>query len=147
MWIKNNSKFEDHTLILCLYLSASLSLAGTGVTKMSRGRSRWRSRRGKRRLLLIWHLYRNYKRRSRRKSVWVHPIFTKRRDQGEYHNLLQELCTSDPESHFRYVRMSKEGFDYLLEKVFCMGVGLWAFYSFLWNRWLPFSRNDAIIVL
>ena len=75
MWIKNNSNFEDHTL-LCLYLSASLSLAGTGATKMSRGHSRWCSRRGKR-LLLIWHLYQNYKRCSRRKSVWVHPIFTK----------------------------------------------------------------------
>ena len=75
MWIKNNSNFEDHTL-LCLYLSASLSLAGTGATKMSRGRSRWCSRRGKR-LLLIWHLYQNYKWCSRRKSVWVHPIFTR----------------------------------------------------------------------
>ena len=49
--------------------------------------------------------------------MWVRPIFTRRIAQGEYHNLLQEVRSSDPESHFRYIRMSKEGFDFLLEKV------------------------------
>ena len=27
------------------------------------------------------------------------------------------MRTSDPESHFRYIRMSKDGFDFLLQKV------------------------------
>lgn len=76
------------------------------------------SRRAKRRLLAVWLAYRRLeRRRTTRRSVWVRPIFTRRRAQGEYHNLLQELRSSDPESHFRYIRMSKEGFDFLLAKV------------------------------
>ena len=49
--------------------------------------------------------------------MWVLPIFSRRKQQGEYHNLLQEMCLSDPESHFRYLRMSKERFDSLLSMV------------------------------
>ena len=44
-------------------------------------------------------------------------IFARRREQGEYHNLVQELRQCDPESHFRYLRMSKETFDSLLAMV------------------------------
>ena len=44
-------------------------------------------------------------------------LFTQRVQQGEYHNLLQEMRLSDPESHFRYLRMSKERFDCLLGKI------------------------------
>ena len=51
------------------------------------------------------------------RKMWVRPIFTKRRLQGEYHNLLQEMRLSDPESHFRYLRMYRERFDCLLEMV------------------------------
>ena len=69
-------------------------------------------------LLLIASLYLVHKRkRRRRKSVWVRPIFRKRRQHGEYHQLLQEMRLSDPESHFRYLRMSVERFDMLLAKV------------------------------
>ena len=65
------------------------------------------------------------RRRHRRvKKVWISSIFTKRRQQGEFHNLLQEMRLSDPESHFKYLRMSKEQFDFLLSKVkyykFCL---------------------------
>ena len=42
------------------------------------------------------------------------PIFTRCQQQGEYYQLLQEMRLSDPESHFRYLRMSKERFDRLL---------------------------------
>ena len=56
-------------------------------------------------------------RRRGERRVWVRPIFTQRVQQGEYHNLLQEMRLSDPESHFRYLRMSKERFDFLLGKV------------------------------
>ena len=49
--------------------------------------------------------------------MWIHSIFAHRRQQGEYHNLLQEMRLSDPDSHFRYLRMSKERFDCLLAEV------------------------------
>ena len=57
------------------------------------------------------------RRRKLPKRFWVRPIFTKRRQQGEYHNLLQEMRLSDENSHFRYLRMSKERFDSLLSQV------------------------------
>ena len=66
-------------------------------------------------LLLAWKR-RMMKRRRRRRPLWVRPIF-RRRHQGEYHNLLQEMRLSDPDSHFRYLRMSKERFDCLLSMV------------------------------
>ena len=69
-------------------------------------------------LLLVASLYLVHKRKKgQRKSVWVQPIFIKRRQHGEYHQLLQEMRLSDPESHFRYLRMSVERFDMLLAKV------------------------------
>ena len=55
--------------------------------------------------------------RKRKRSMWVCPIFTRRRQQGAFHNLLQEMHLTDPESHFRYIRMSKATFDTLLSKV------------------------------
>ena len=57
------------------------------------------------------------KRKLKRRSVWVRPIFSRRRQQGEYHNLLQEMRLSDPDSHFRYLRLSRERFDCLLSLV------------------------------
>ena len=49
--------------------------------------------------------------------MWSRYILTRCKQQGEYYNILQEMRTSDPESHFRYIRMSKERFDYLLAEV------------------------------
>lgn len=57
------------------------------------------------------------RRRKRPKRFWVRPIFTLRWQQGEYHNLLQEMRLSDEDSHFSYLRMSKEHFDLLLSQV------------------------------
>ena len=76
---------------------------------------RERSRRLK--IALVLALYVMLRRRRRRRSVWVRPIFVRRRQQGEYHQLLQEMRLADPESHFRYMRMSKERFDRLLAMV------------------------------
>lgn len=67
-------------------------------------------------LLTALAIRRRRRRRGERK-VWVRSMFTQRVQQGEYHNLLQEMRLSDPESHFRYLRMSKERFDSLLGKV------------------------------
>ena len=49
--------------------------------------------------------------------MWIRQIFQRRREQGEFHNLLEELRVSDSESHFRYLRMSRERFDFFLSKV------------------------------
>ena len=65
--------------------------------------------------LLLLHLAK--KKRRKPKQVWIRPIFKKRKEQGDYHNLLQELRLNDTESHFRYLRMSKERFDLLLSMV------------------------------
>ena len=70
-----------------------------------------------RRVLLLALLHRRRKRRRRERKMWVRPIFMQRRQQGEYSNLLQEMRLSDPQSHFRYLRMSKERFDILLSQV------------------------------
>lgn len=71
-------------------------------------------------LLLCLALRRQRKRKRVRRS-WVRPIFTRQRQLGEYHNLLQEMRLSDPESHFSYLRMSQERFDSLLEEVYSIG--------------------------
>ena len=47
----------------------------------------------------------------------MRPIFGKRKEQGEFHNLLQEMRLCDPDSHFAYLRMSKERFDKLVKEV------------------------------
>ena len=57
------------------------------------------------------------RKRKIKRSVWVWKIFARQREQGEFHHLLQEMRQDDPESHFRYLRMSKERFDLLLTMV------------------------------
>ena len=47
---------------------------------------------------------------KRSRMLWIRPVVTNRRQQGEYHNLLQKMRLSDAESHFRYLRMSRERF-------------------------------------
>ena len=68
-------------------------------------------------LLLLLRRRRARRNRSRSRRVWVRSIFRRRQEYGEFHHLLQELRLSDPENHFRYLRMSKQTFDNLLEKV------------------------------
>ena len=67
--------------------------------------------------LILLLALRRRKRKKRTQRMWVRSIFTKRRQQAEFHNLVQELRLINPESHFRYLRMPKERFDSLLSKV------------------------------
>ena len=60
------------------------------------------------------------RKRKIKRSVWVQEIFARRREQGEFHHLLQEMRQDNPESHHRYLRMSKERFDLLLTMVSCI---------------------------
>ena len=68
-------------------------------------------------LLLLAISRRRRRKRKRKRRLWIRPIFTKQKQQGEYLNLLHEIRLSDPESHFRYLRMSWERFDSVLEMV------------------------------
>ena len=70
------------------------------------------------RLLLVIALYlHGRRRRIGQRGVCVRPTLRRRRQQGEIHNLLQEMRLTDRESHFQYLRMRKERFDSLLLKV------------------------------
>ena len=51
--------------------------------------------------------------------MWVRSLLQKRPQQGSHNNLIQEMRLSDRESHFSFMRMSKETFDVLLNKVRC----------------------------
>ena len=42
------------------------------------------------------------KKEKEKKEYVVHAIFSRRQQQGEYYNLLQEMCMADPQSHFRH---------------------------------------------
>ena len=66
---------------------------------------------------LIWRRRRRRRKARIRRKHWVRPNLQMRRQQGEHNNLLQEMRLCDHESHFSYLRMSKETFDLLLEKV------------------------------
>lgn len=67
-------------------------------------------------IILLCLIHRRRQRRHK-KQFWVRPIFQRRREQGEFYNLVQELRLSDREFHFKYMRMSKERFDELLAQV------------------------------
>ena len=71
-------------------------------------------------LILALILRRRRRRRRtakrRRRRVWVRPLLQMRTRQGAYNNLIQEMRLTDSESHFTFLRMSKETFDVLLQK-------------------------------
>ena len=59
-------------------------------------------------LLLLLLLRRRRRRReqkrvNRKRSCWVRDIFQKRKEQGDFHNLVQELQLADREFYFRYL--------------------------------------------
>ena len=57
--------------------------------------------------LLLMLLHRNRRRRKERQpekrwwSCWVREIYTKRKQQGDYHNLVLEMRLVDREIYFR----------------------------------------------
>ena len=73
------------------------------------------------------------RRRCRRtfRKVWVRLIYRWGLQQGDYHNLLQEMRLSDPEGHFKFLRMSRENFDSLLQMVYTLFYLLRQFFLFL----------------
>ena len=62
--------------------------------------------------LLLYLLYRRHRARIKRK-YWVHDIFRRRSQLGEYHQLLREL-SSHEDKFFKYFRMSESQFQQIL---------------------------------
>ena len=54
-----------------------------------------------------------YKKKQKRR-FWRRGIFRDRKLHSEYYTLYESLRESDRETHYRYLRMSKERFDHLL---------------------------------
>ena len=57
--------------------------------------------------MVYYNVFLRRRQRNRKRSLWVHPILTLHRQQGEYNNFLWEMHLSNTKYHFRYLRMSK----------------------------------------
>lgn len=51
---------------------------------------------------------------KRKHSIWIHNIFKKRSEHGEYHTLFPDLLNDDTK-FFQYFRMSQDKFNYLVD--------------------------------
>ncbi|KAI8432616.1 hypothetical protein MSG28_013602 [Choristoneura fumiferana] len=52
--------------------------------------------------------------KKRKHSIWIHDIFKKRSEHGEYHTLFPDLSNDDTK-FFQYFRMSQAKFNYLFD--------------------------------
>ena len=66
--------------------------------------------------ILILYWYRNPRVEARRRRLWVHDIYRRRRQYGEYYHLVQELQL-DGEMFHEYFRVTREQFRQLLTLV------------------------------
>jgi hypothetical protein len=67
-------------------------------------------------LAIVCYFYiwlKKYNKKQKRRW-WVRPINQNRRQQGDYHNLIQEMRLGDPEMFFNYTRLTVEQFDEVL---------------------------------
>ena len=55
--------------------------------------------------------------KEERRRWWVRPINERRKEQGDYENLVQEMRLNDVEMFFNYTRLTVEQFDCLLKLV------------------------------
>ena len=67
--------------------------------------------------LLLLLKRRSERRKKYAKSVWVRKIFQQRKQQGEFHLLINELRIHDHEYFFKYFRMSPSKYEDLLRLV------------------------------
>ena len=63
----------------------------------------------------LWILYKAYKTATQRSYVRL--VNTRRKQFGEFHTLIRELRLIDKENYFKYFRMSRTIFDYLLNLI------------------------------
>ena len=101
-------------------------------------------------LLLRRRRRRRVTRRNRQRTMRARKIFQQRPEQGEFHQLLQEMRLSDPDSHFKYIRMTKERFDSLLAEVnlfssiFYLFIYLFIYYIIIYLFVIKFFNNQHI---
>lgn len=67
-------------------------------------------------LYVLYLLYLRRKRRNKQRQLWVHPIIKVRYLEGTYYTLFEKLA-SDENKFFNYFRMSKNTFDYIVNKL------------------------------
>ena len=53
----------------------------------------------------------------KRRRYWVRPYLRARQQQGQYHNLMQELSLLEPERYKNFLRLDKDVFDELAERL------------------------------
>ena len=53
-----------------------------------------------------------------KKKCWVRPWLERRKEEGCYHNLFQELLVEDTASFQEFIQMDKMHFNYLVEKLY-----------------------------
>jgi hypothetical protein len=53
---------------------------------------------------------------DKKKRMWVHKCFTRRKSEGKYWTLYKELA-DDEKKFYQYFTMSKHHFNYLLQKI------------------------------
>lgn len=68
-------------------------------------------------LLSLLLIARTKQRKRQTKRFWMRDIFKNRKQQGAYHNLLNEMRLTDTEKYFNYLRMGSESFTKLLNIV------------------------------
>jgi len=54
---------------------------------------------------------------KKRRKEWVSPYLQRRVEYGHYHNLMSELAAESPELYKNFIRMPKEMFDEIVERV------------------------------
>lgn len=74
----------------------------------------------RRKVILIAMVLRRRRRRQtikNQRQYWVHPILRVRYVEGAFYTLFEKL-RENPGKFFNYFRMSKETFDYLVDRLF-----------------------------
>ncbi len=68
-------------------------------------------------LLVALILIRRIRRKEKKRSMWVRPWISLRKEQGAFHNLVRELEEKYKEMYKRYFRMNENTFQFILNKV------------------------------
>lgn len=76
----------------------------------------------------------------RKRRQGVHETNKERQIYGEYHHLFLNLKDNHPDRFFQYTRMTKETFDYILEKIEWRLVKTWC----NWHR--PILPEERLVV-
>ena len=68
-------------------------------------------------LLVLYQLLRKQAKRKRQRRIWCRQWIANHDNQGSYCNLIRELEESDKASFTNFLRLPKELFDDLLQKI------------------------------